>query len=688
MMLLVSCNQCTYNHALKENVISDGHLGRQKRCYRATRWITVLYLTGVLVSCTAAPIPTPSSTPTLALASLSLDLAPVGSVVYVDGEEKGRTPLTLRLPAGSYALRVERDGYHRWLRDVQLRPGEEVMLVEALRDAVPPVILWDDLPEQAQVGQLIRILVRATDGQQVAQMRLQINGHWVKQAKGPVLEYGWDTHNAEVGTHALVVEASDDSGNVRQESRSLEIIAPATPDPVATPLPTRTTTLPTATTTPQVSAYVTSITLPSYPYESYLGTRQDPRYSFEVTWLNRGAYQATNPQPEPRDLKAVVLENRYLSLMFLPELGGRLYKCTLRSTGQNVFYQNAVLKPSYWGPLARDENWWLAAGGMEWALPVHEHGYEWGQSWAYNIEQQTDRVSIILRDTSAEDRLWAEVRVTLPDDRAYFVVEPSVVNPTSQAVALQFWLNAALTLGSATVSPNTEFILPAERVVVHSTGDPALPAERQVMPWPIHEGRDLSWYRNWRNWLGVFVPGDQQGYAGAYNHDTGLGVVRIFPEAANGLKLFAFGAGFPARSEYTDDGSEYFEIWGGPCKTFWPEDDVVLGPAQSMQWTEIWLPFHGIGGLDRASAELVVRADVRNGQVYAGVAVSRPRRVHFELSWSSKAFHRGSADVSPEAALEVIAPLPDGMALPGELTVQIKDDGGAALLEYTKGIAP
>jgi hypothetical protein len=107
-----------------------------------------------------------------------------------------------------------------------------------------------------------------------------------------------------------------------------------------------------------------------------------------------------------------------------------------------------------------------------------------------------------------------------------------------------------------------------------------------------------------------------------------------------------------------------------------------------MQWTEIWLPFSGIGGLDWASTELVVKAEVRNGQVYLRVAVTRRRQVQFDLSWNSKAFYQGSADVSPDTALEVIAPMADGMALPGELTVQIKDARGAALLEYTKGIAP
>jgi hypothetical protein len=439
---------------------------------------------------------------------------------------------------------------------------------------------------------------------------------------------------------------------------------------------------------------VTTIVLSAYPYEAYLREKLDARYNFDVVWIDRAAYEASNPQPQPRTFKAVVLENQYLSLWFLPELGGRLYKCTVKSTGQNIFYQNPVLKPSYWGPLAREENWWLAAGGMEWALPVHEHGYESGVFWAYNVQEQADAVSITLRDQTAEertrdDRLWAEVTVTLPAGRAYFVVQPRLLNPTSESVTFQFWLNAALTLGSTRTSAQTEFIYPTERMIVHSTGDAALPGERESMSWPICDGRDLSLYGNWRNWLGVFVPEPRQGYAGAYNHETGLGVARIFePAEVRGLKLFAFGADFPARPEYTDDGSDYFEIWAGPCKTFWPEDDVTLGPGQSLEWREVWWPFTSIGGLDTANAEIVLRASVQGNHLNLGISASRARRVQVRLAWNGAPMGLEQANVAPGAPMLAQLALPEGAIVPGELAVEVQDENGAHLLAHERTITP
>ncbi len=655
---------------------------------RTLHCLFALCAAGAFFSCRPVPTPTvivasATPTPTPALATLRLDVDPPGATVLVDQQDQGYTPLTLDLPAGSYRVWVQKEGYEPWEREVELKPGEDVLVAEALRDIASPVITLGELPDTAEIGQQIRLRAQAIDNEMVATLRLYIDGKLASEADGPTLDYHWNSTDVEAGLHTIVVEATDRAGNVGQVSRTQKLTPGATPEPSSTPQLT-------ATSRSELRAYASSITLQAYPYQPYLRERVDPRYDYQVLWLDRAAYEASNPRPESRTYEAVVLENRYLQLVFLPELGGRLYKCVLKSSGENIFYQNAVLKPSYWGPLSRDENWWLAAGGMEWALPVQEHGYRWGQSWAYNIEQKADAVSVTVSDKTAEeryhnDRLWAEIRVTLPEARSYFVVEPRLINPTSQTVTFQFWINAALTLGSTSTSAGTEFIYPTESVVVHSTGDASLPGERRAMPWPIVDGRDLSWYGNWRNWLGVFVADGRQGYVGAYNHDTGLGIARVFsPQLVPGLKLFAFGSGFPARAEYTDDGSDYFEIWGGPCKTFWPEDDVVLGPGQSLQWNEVWFPFRGTDGLDRASPEIVVKADVQDGQVRLGIAASTVRRAQLYLTWNGQDFYQGSMDLAPDVPFLAKVPLPDGAPLPGDLGVHVMDSQGETLLQYAK----
>lgn len=652
------------------------HLGTIQPPYKLVLALAAAFWVWQVTACstlepTLVPVP----------AVLRVEATPVDATVYIDGVNKGRAPVKLQLPAASYTIHIQSQGYTPWEQVIELRPGEEVVINEALRDAAVPIITWSELAPISEVDMTLHVQAQATDNVTVTQMRLWIDRQLVFEASGSTLQFAWNTQGVSAGLHSLIVQAEDDAGNTGQDERSVTL------QPATRARPTTASSASLAT-TDEVSVRETTVTLNAYPYEDFLKERFDPSHNMPVTWLDRLAYEASKPQPRPRSFKAVILENQYLKLTFLPELGGRLYQCTFKPTGQDVFYHNSVLKPSFWGPLQRDENWWLAAGGLEWVLPVNEHGYEFGTTWTYRIERGSHEAAVVLRDSDATTRLCAEVRVTLPEGAAYWVVAPRLVNPTDQSITCQFWLNAALTLGSSSVSPNTEFVYPTERMIVHSTGDATLPGEHQSLSWPVFQKRDLSRYGNWRNWLGVFVPDVQQDYVGAYSHDTDLGIVRLFPhQTVPGLKLFAFGSGFPARVEYTDDGSEYWELWGGPCRTFWPEDDFTLQAHQTLQWSEIWMPFRGIGGLDQASNELAVKSNVRDGLASIGIASARALDVRVTLRWNDQALAEQHGHATPDMPLELQVPLPKEASLTGALSLQVQDERGATLLEYTKNIA-
>lgn len=356
-----------------------------------------------------------------------------------------------------------------------------------------------------------------------------------------------------------------------------------------------------------VSVYKGEVTLPTYPYREFLREEHDPLYGVSVQRLDRAAYEAAAPGPVHRTYQTLTIENAYLRLTFLPELGGRLYSTILKSTGQEIFYHNPVVKPSRYGPLLPiEDNWWLGIGGMEWAFPVQEHGYAWGQPWTYDVASTAQGTTVILRDSTELGRVRAEVRVTLPAGGATFSVQPRLINGTDHVVPVQFWLNAALAPGNSSVEPNLRIIVPADQVVVHSRGEGGwgVPGPRSPMPWPVVAGYDLSHYDQWANYLGFFIPYMQADFMGIYNPSADLGVVRIVsPGQIPGNKFFAFGLNFNDRS-YTDDNSQYVEIWGGANVGFWPEDDIQLAPGDWIEWRESWWPVAGLGGLTFANEHL------------------------------------------------------------------------------------
>jgi uncharacterized repeat protein (TIGR01451 family) len=373
----------------------------------------------------------------------------------------------------------------------------------------------------------------------------------------------------------------------------------------------------------QIEVYTRTLTLSTYPFASFLETRHSDTYNMDYPWLDWSAYQASGPQPAPRSYLALIVENQWLRLTFLPELGGRLYGVTNRATGEELLYQNPVLKPTHWGP--SEQPWWMAVGGIEWCLPVDEHGYEWAEPWNYAVSTTAEGVSVTLWDTIASDRVRAQIRVDLPADRAAFKIRPRLENPTAAPVTFKFWNNAMLAPGAAnTVGPDLRFVVPIDQVTVHSRGDSSLPGPGEAMNWPVQGGTDYSRLGNWNQWLGFFArPHAAQDWAGVYDESTRRGVARVFPhQVATGVKGFGFGWQQPIDWHlWTDDGSQYVELHGGPSPTFW--DSVTLGSGQVLEWTETWLPLQNLPRLSLATQDLAlglkaVGSDLRLGLLVAG----------------------------------------------------------------------
>ena len=445
--------------------------------------------------------------------------------------------------------------------------------------------------------------------------------------------------------------------------------------------------------------YETTITLATYPFRDYLNEQIDPVYNIPVLYFDRAAFEAAAPTPIPVDYTGVVLENPYLRLTFLPELGGRLYSAIIKTTGQEIFYHNKVIKPSRYGILQPLEaNWWLAAGGLEWAYPTQEHGYRWGVPWTYRAAQFADRVSITLTDLASDplppsgtfppartsqrgrsSRVGVSVEVTLPADSAFFTVTPRLVNASSMTVPVQFWTDAVLSLAPETMSPQTQFIIPVDQMTIHSRGDEGwdMPEAQAQAPWPVIGAANLQVYDQWANYLGFFIPYMATPFMGAYNPTADLGVVRLIePGTVPGNKLFAFGASFPDRS-YTDDGSQYFEIWGGANAGFWPEDDILVPPGGELGWQERWWPLAGLGGLTWANDNAAIHLTQAGDTYTLSALVSQPTqgRLIILSGGTTVLSEPFSAEPAEVVRWQFSAPA-------GGVHVRLVDGRGRILLEY------
>ena len=468
--------------------------------------------------------------------------------------------------------------------------------------------------------------------------------------------------------------------------------APAGPGagPTVVTLPTQLPPTPTSAPTAATQFRVEQIEIPTYPYAQFLSAATDPAVSdYPLLALDRGAYDGSNPQPALVTYDLLVLENRYLRLSILPDLGGRIYECVFKPTGNDEFYRNPVIKPTHWGPAGSEHpagaNWWLAAGGLEWGFPVEEHGYEWATKWEYKAKTLTDGGVTVSLTTGDQGRPFAVVTVTLPPDSATFTVQPRIVDAGDAPFRFKWWDNAMLAPGAANApGPDLCFILPGSEVTVHSTGDESLPDPGQGMSWPLYDGRDLSRLGNWKQWLGAFArPSAQGNYVGVYDTAADEGMIRLATgDGARGVKIFAMGWESPIDwHNWTDDGSGYVELHGGLMPTF--DDWAELGTGEQITWTETWFPVAGIGHVSYADDGGAVNLRRDGSHVVVGLFPNEPVRGRLEITVAGLDPIGRQVDLAPDRPFYEEISL-DGADVPawGDVSVSLFDESNQVILAY------
>jgi hypothetical protein len=464
----------------------------------------------------------------------------------------------------------------------------------------------------------------------------------------------------------------------------------ATPAATAGPTETPTSTVsPTLSPTPLVQFAVGSVMIPTYPYTRFLRSTVDPaRANYPVLAIDRNAYDSSYPRPVPVTYTLLAIENRYLRVTLLPELGGRIYEMIFKPGGHNVLYRNPVLKPTHWGPrppLSPDgANWWLAVGGIEWGFPVEEHGYDWGVPWTYVESTRPDGgVVVTLTAPTAGRPAYPSVAISLAPDQAGFTVAPTISNTTGSAFTFKWWSDAMLAPGG-TNRPGADlhFLFPVDQVTVHSSGDASLPSPGSAMSWPVYGSRDLSRLGNWRGWLGFFErPAAQHDYVGVYDAGAGEGLVRIYPAGtARGAKGFGMGWGNNAigPGEWTDDGSSYVELQGGLAPTF--DDGYTLPARGSVTWCETWYPVVGIGPAITATAAGALSLAREDHFLDVSLFPTRPwTAATVEVSVAGFTVAIENANFDPAQPFRQRVDVPTGVPLAGPVLVIAGDAAGAEI---------
>jgi thioredoxin-like negative regulator of GroEL len=310
---------------------------------------------------------------------------------------------------------------------------------------------------------------------------------------------------------------------------------------------------------------------------------------------------------EPKSWKVVTLENEYIQVMVLPEIGGKVWGAIEKSTGNEFLYKNEVIK---FRNIAMRGPW--TSGGIEFNFGIIGHHPSTATSVNYSTRSNPDgSVSCIVGNDDLPSNTHWEVEIRLAPNTAYFETHTSWYNAAPLAQSYYNWMT-----GAAPATYDLEFFIPGNAYVEHNGN---------AHSWPIDEkGRDLSHYKN--NTFGpsksYHIVGEYNNFFGGYYHDrqVGFGHWGLYEEIP-GQKLWLWDlsrAGGIWEDLLTDTDGQYIEFQAGRMFDQYfpgavnPISQYGFAPHLMDTWTEYWFPVKNIGGIEAVSAAGVLNVEYLN----------------------------------------------------------------------------
>src|SRR5208283_760226 len=181
---------------------------------------------------------------------------------------------------------------------------------------------------------------------------------------------------------------------------------------------------------------------------TYLLGEPEPNPMFYFGGNSQGAAGRVYPYPlydsltnvkSNKTYHAVSLENEYLRICILPEIGGRLLEAVDKTDGYNFIYRQHVIKPALIGLIGA----WMS-GGIEWNIP-HHHRATTFLPVQYHLQSNADGSKTIwVGELEVRQRMRWAVGYTLHPDKSYLECSVRILNRTPVANTMLCFANAAV----------------------------------------------------------------------------------------------------------------------------------------------------------------------------------------------------------------------------------------------------
>jgi tetratricopeptide (TPR) repeat protein len=400
----------------------------------------------------------------------------------------------------------------------------------------------------------------------------------------------------------------------------------------------------------------------------------DPNPAFDQFASNRFNYPYTlrdklTSRRANHDWRAIYIENEYLKCSVLPDIGGHLYTCLDKISGQSMFYANPSIKKAAVGYRGA----W-AAFGIEFNFPV---SHNWASMSPVNFAFRNNAdasASVIVGNVDRVYGMEWTVELVLRPQSTLLEERVTLSNRSDVRHRFYWWNNAA-----TKVSDDSRIVYPMRFAASHGF--------TEVTPWPLdHDGHDLSIIRNHvHGAVSLFIHGSRENFMGVWHPATKTGTVHFADyEDLPAKKIWSWGVdaeGLDWRKALSDDNSGYIEIQAGLFRN--QETYAFMEPRQRIQFSEYWMPVREIGGISRANLAGVLSIARRGNNLTAGFTANQgsPGATVSILDGNRRLFGE-TVDLRPDHAWIHELPLTEVVA---KYTVEIRDAQGTVLIRQTEG---
>ena len=375
-----------------------------------------------------------------------------------------------------------------------------------------------------------------------------------------------------------------------------------------------------------VRAWEETISLPTYA-----AGPADPNPMF----LERRVYQGSSGKVYPnaftdriskerseRSYRAIYLENEYVHLMILPEIGGRIHVGQDKTNGYDFFYRQNVIKPALVGLLGP----WIS-GGVEFNWPQHHRPSTFMPVHAAVERSEDGSVTAWLSEHDPMLRMKGMVGICLHPNRSLVEAKVRLYNRTPFSQTFLWWANVAVRVHDryqAFFPPDVHFVADHAKRAVSS-----FPMARSFYYGADYtEGADLRWYKNIPVPTSYMVTASDFDFFGGYDYEKEAGFVHVADRhIAPGKKLWTWGSGEFGHAwdrNLTDEDGPYVELMAGVYTDNQP-DFSWLAPYETKTFSQFWYPIQKIGPVACANLHAALSVEKLGANTRLGVCT--PERV-------------------------------------------------------------